>query len=662
MGDSPAFHPAVPHTLGKYEVRRLLGKGSMGMVFLGYDPGLERHVAIKIMGSASVSDARMRERFEREAKAVARLKHPNIVTVHDLGYAQDGLPFIAMEFLEGSDLDELIEAGPEALSRRLDIMVQVCRGIDHAHQNGVIHRDIKPANIFVTTTGTAKVMDFGVARWTPYSQTQSGLVVGTAGYIAPEQLRGERADARADVFSLGVVLFELLTGRHLFEGDSLEAIFFVTLTKKTPVLTARDGIVPPGLQEILSRSVAKNPEKRYQTTAELAEAIQAFSAEHALTLPAHVVFDTREADDGPRPTSPRATLRLPQTTELPLVSSPPTERPRRPPRPSAPVVPRRRWVPIAALATLAAVLATFALLYRPAAEGPRTHASAPLRVSEPAPMTPHDAAPIESEPLPAPVKPVPNLVADAALALSQGKLREAEAIIARGAETTPHDPRWSDVKNELRDKRARVAARSRVTQLVRDGRAFLQAQDYASAIEAFRVALQHDASNDEASRGLDQAIASERALREEVRPVRRIVESRTVFIPGSAQSPELLGFEREPGLAIKETADPSFPAQLIIELDPVDAKPGEPYSLRVKIYNEGYRVLELSSLEIVSRFEGMTTGKGLAIPVRDPLVPPQSTVLVHEIAGIWKEVQNQAELEATVWLANGDRLTKRLSW
>ena len=160
MGDSPAFQPAVPRTLGKYEVRRLLGKGSMGMVFLGYDPGLERHVAIKIMCSASVSDARMRERFEREAKAVARLKHPNIVTVHDLGYAQDGLPFIAMELLEGSDLDELIEAGPEALSKRLDIMVQVCRGIDHAHQNGVVHRDIKPANIFVTTTGTAKSHGF----------------------------------------------------------------------------------------------------------------------------------------------------------------------------------------------------------------------------------------------------------------------------------------------------------------------------------------------------------------------------------------------------------------------------------------------------------------------------------------------------------------------
>ena len=665
MGDPPAFQPRLPHTLGKYEVRRLLGKGSMGMVFLGYDPALERDVAIKIMGSASVSDAQMRERFEREAKAVARLKHPNIVTVHDLGYAQDGLPFIAMEFLEGSDLDELIETGPKALSRRLDIMVQVCRGIDHAHQNGVVHRDIKPANIFVTTAGTAKVMDFGVARWTPYSQTQSGLVVGTAGYMSPEHLRGEPTDARADVFSLGVVLFELLTGRHLFEGDSLEAIFFATLTKKTPVLTTREEIVPPRLQEILSRSVAKNPENRYRTPAELAEAIQAFSAEHALTLPADVVFDTREAGDGPRQTSPRATLRLPQTLELPPVHSPPSERPRRSPRPSAPVVPsRRRWMPIVALATLAVALVTFAFVYRPSAGGPRTHASAPLRVSEPAPIAPQDAAPIESEsaPVEPPPEPVPNLVADAALALSQGKLREAEALIVRGAEMTPHDPRWLDVKNELRDKRARVAARTRVTQLVRDGRAFLQAEEYARAIDAFRDALHYDASNDEARRGLDRAIASERDLKEEVRPVRRIVESRTEFIPGSSESPELLGFEREPGLAIKETADPFFPAQLIIELDPVDAKPGEPYTLRVKIYNEGYRVLELSGLEIVSRFDGMTTGKGLAIPVRDPVVPPQSTVLVHEIAGIWKEAQNQAELEATVSLANGDRLMKRLSW
>ncbi len=246
---------ALPRKLGKYEIRSVLGKGSMGIVLLGHDPILERDVAIKIMGGTSAFDQQMRERFEREAKAVARLHHPNIVTIHDLGYDQRGSPFIAMELLEGTDLEHLVKINPPSVVRRLEIVAQVCRGLHHAHGAGIVHRDVKPANIFVTKDG-AKIMDFGVARWIKSSQTQSGMVLGTASYMSPEQIRGERVDGRSDIFSVGIVLYQLLTNEKLFSGDSIETVFFKTLTEDPPELVMPDGRDLPELQEIVSSALA----------------------------------------------------------------------------------------------------------------------------------------------------------------------------------------------------------------------------------------------------------------------------------------------------------------------------------------------------------------------------------------------------------------------
>ena len=231
--DQTAAMRSPPNKLGKYEIRKMLGKGSMGMVFLAHDPVLERDVAIKVMAGSSINDERMRERFEREAKAVARLHHPNIVTIHDLGYDQQGSPFIAMELLEGADLEHLIKMNPPSVIRGLEILTQVCRGLHHAHAAGIVHRDVKPANLFVTKDG-AKIMDFGVARWMQSSQTQSGIVLGTASYMSPEQIRGERVDGRSDIFSVGIVLYQLLTNKNFFSGDTIETVFFKTLSEDPP--------------------------------------------------------------------------------------------------------------------------------------------------------------------------------------------------------------------------------------------------------------------------------------------------------------------------------------------------------------------------------------------------------------------------------------------
>ena len=227
--------------LGKYEIRKELVKGAMGVVYTAWDPVLEREVALKVMASSIVSDDELRLRFEREAKAVARLQHANIVTIYDLGYDDNGSPFIAMELLKGTDLEGRIRKDPPPFAQRLEIISHVCRGLAHAHRNGIVHRDIKPANVFVMEGGGVKIMDFGVARWMQSSQTQTGAVLGTADYMSPEQIRGQKVDGRSDVFAVGIILYRLLTNKKPFTGENIQATFYRILTSDPPLLILPDG-------------------------------------------------------------------------------------------------------------------------------------------------------------------------------------------------------------------------------------------------------------------------------------------------------------------------------------------------------------------------------------------------------------------------------------
>ncbi|MFQ5791189.1 MAG: serine/threonine-protein kinase, partial [Acidobacteriota bacterium] len=270
--------------LGRYEIRKELGKGAMGAVYLARDTLLERDVALKVMASATTSDPDLKQRFEREAKAVARLQHSNIVTVYDLGYDEAGSPFIAMEFLQGRDLEQIIQKDPPPLPQKLDIIVKVCRGLAHAHGHGIIHRDVKPANIFVTTGGETKIMDFGVARLAQSSQTRTGMILGTADYMAPEQISGQRVDARADIFSLGVVLYRLLTQKKPFAGESMQAVFYKILNVDPPALALPGSQALPELQGIVGRALAKDPAARFQTADEMAGAIEGFLRRHPEAL------------------------------------------------------------------------------------------------------------------------------------------------------------------------------------------------------------------------------------------------------------------------------------------------------------------------------------------------------------------------------------------
>jgi serine/threonine-protein kinase len=254
--------------IGHYQVTGKLGQGGMGVVYKARDAAIGRQVAIKMM-TGGYQDPELRERFTREARAAGNLQHANIVTIHELG-DQDGTPYIVMEFLDGEPLDHVIAARrPMSLAEKLDIIVQVCQALEYAHQHGVVHRDIKPANVMVLKQGGIKLVDFGIARLGGQKLTRTGTVMGTITYMSPEQINARPVDGRADVFSTGVMLYELASGRLPFEGEDTTQTMIKILSAPVPPIAGLPDC-PPELPKILERALAKDREERYPSAAEMA--------------------------------------------------------------------------------------------------------------------------------------------------------------------------------------------------------------------------------------------------------------------------------------------------------------------------------------------------------------------------------------------------------
>jgi eukaryotic-like serine/threonine-protein kinase len=260
----------TPVLLGdRYEVGRLLGAGGMAEVYEGRDRLLARRVAIKVLLAEFAQDPSFLVRFKREAQAAASLSHPNIVAVYDTG-VQDGTNFIVMEYVEGRTLRDLLRiGGPPPPERAVGIAADVCNALAAAHARGLIHRDVKPANVMLTPDGAVKVMDFGIARATTSATiTQTQAVIGTAQYISPEQVEGREVDARGDLYSLGCLLYELLTGRVPFSGDSPVAIAYRHVREDPTPPRQLNPRIPAAVEAVTLRAMAKNPDERYQTAAE----------------------------------------------------------------------------------------------------------------------------------------------------------------------------------------------------------------------------------------------------------------------------------------------------------------------------------------------------------------------------------------------------------
>ncbi len=262
-------------TIGRYEIRECVGRGGMGALFRGHDPVLDREVAIKTMLADFTGDEAGRTRFFREARAIARLQHRNIVTLFDFG-EEDGTPYIVMEFLHGETLAERMKShhgGRVPIDRVLDVGAQLCTGLHFAHARGVVHRDVKPPNIWLMEDGSVKVLDFGIAKFGDTAVTRVGGVVGSVSYMSPEQISGAEVDGRSDIFSVGIVLYELVSGKRPFVGDSPTAIMMRIVHEPPPQLDEPG--VPPQLLALIERALQKDRSRRFQQAGELASDLRA---------------------------------------------------------------------------------------------------------------------------------------------------------------------------------------------------------------------------------------------------------------------------------------------------------------------------------------------------------------------------------------------------
>lgn len=272
-----AAHSAMINaTIGRYHIIEELGRGGMGVVYHGHDPLLNRPVAIKILSQALTGNPEAKERFLREAQGSARLNHPNIVAIYDIS-EHEGIYYLVFEFIKGMDLDGVLEThkGPMDINKALELFVPLAHALDYAHQHGIVHRDVKPGNVMVTEDGKVKVADFGIA-WVEMSQTltQPGQMIGSCFYFSPEQARGEKVDRRADLYSLGIVLYQMLAGRVPYLADNLPAVIQQHLTAEPKPLREFNRRIPAHIEEAVLKSMAKDPADRFQSVGEMVKALQ----------------------------------------------------------------------------------------------------------------------------------------------------------------------------------------------------------------------------------------------------------------------------------------------------------------------------------------------------------------------------------------------------
>ncbi len=274
--------------LGPYEIQSLIGAGGMGEVYRAHDSRLDRTVAVKVLPASFSADRDRMQRFAQEARAAAALNHPNILSIFDIGDQQGSL-YVVSELLEGETLRERLRNGALSARKSIDYALQVARGLAAAHEKGIVHRDLKPENLFVTNDGRVKILDFGLAKLTRpetvssddaptvHAVTEPGLIMGTVGYMSPEQVRGQTADARSDIFAFGAILYEMISGKRAFHGETSADTMSAILKEETPELSETARNVPPGLERIVRHCLEKIPSQRFHSAGDLAFDLEALT-------------------------------------------------------------------------------------------------------------------------------------------------------------------------------------------------------------------------------------------------------------------------------------------------------------------------------------------------------------------------------------------------
>jgi eukaryotic-like serine/threonine-protein kinase len=473
--------------LGRYLIERVLGKGAMGVVYLARDPVIGRFVALKTLNVPADSEEgeEFRQRFLREAQAAGILNHPGIVTVFDAGVDEaTGLSFIAMEYVEGKSLKELLKSGHMfTFSEVARIGSALASGLDYAHARGVIHRDIKPANILITNQGAIKITDFGVARLESSNLTAEGQFIGTPNYMSPEQVAGTPVDGRSDLFSLGVVVFELLTGSRPFGGTSLTEVSYKIVHEAPPIPSHLRPALPPPFNPILLKLLEKDPARRYQKGADVARALDALRR----VLAGGGETGMAASSGGGAGSSQRSVSAAHTATRATTIDAPPKETPPPPPSVWRQQVATRWVVVILAVAALVpgTVIAVLVVLLD---RGPESA----VDISEPARRHRIVAAQLAAED-----------------ALRAGNPEQAVLALAEVWDQAPHSTRARELLARARaaseDKQSQALRSEQARRLREEGQELLRAGRVHDAEGRFEEAMALDPSDPLAREYLDLA-------------------------------------------------------------------------------------------------------------------------------------------------------------
>ncbi len=547
--------PVTVERIGRYVIQEVLGRGAMGVVYRAHDPIIDREVALKTLRLDIDSEMteEFRERFFREARAAGRLSHPSIVTIHDVGEDEStGLVFIAMEMIRGRNLSGILQEGRHLRpSEAARVVYEVAAALDYAHSMGVVHRDIKPANVLITDGGKVKIADFGVARLESSNLTVEGQFVGTPNYMSPEQITGQSVDGRSDIFSLGVVLFELLTGIKPFAGKTMAEVTLNIVQKRCPIPSSLQPGLPVAFNPILLKCLNKEPDQRFQSGAELAEVLAALTRSlverepHDAAQPS--VF---EPDLSTKVTAPEDPVQAQNQHPSESEADPDADT-----RPSTPAVVTEKLVPLGESSVASP---------NAAPSSPRGAASGTPSSEEPAPggelpfwrweVEPAWAVRILAvwialwmiiigwlwlkRPGPTPAAPPAAatrtlthtvlLLRQARRSLEAGDALNAEQIALQVLDQAPASPAaralLATARAQFQQADASARARAKTQRLVDEGRHLYRSGRYREAASQFEAALAIEPENDLASSFLELARESGRAQnRARIRPTPRTV-------------------------------------------------------------------------------------------------------------------------------------------
>jgi serine/threonine-protein kinase len=736
------------------------------------------------MVSGIADDPELLKRFEREAKAVARMQHPNVVNVFELGSLADGSPFMAMELLRGEDLAKAMRRVPPlTVEKKVSVLLQVLAGLAHAHQAGIIHRDIKPANIFLNHDGTVKIMDFGVARLTTASMTGTGSIVGTADYMSPEQVKGAKVDGRSDLFSVGCMFYELLTGRRPFRAENLMAVFY-KITHEEPDFNAiPEGADYDALLPVLKKSLAKTLEERYTTAYAFGADLKEFLKSHVAGAASNpleglvdiaapttagpqaltdlfggeaTVVEASNTDVGAtvnlgtargRTLTPAPTVKgavaptvVGQATPRGTVKAPPPRPAPAPPRPSpAPAAGGPGPVVYAALGLgLLAVAGVGYMLWqnsqpKPTPAPPVTMAAVPSTTLAAAPTTtlpppPTTAAPpavvdtgnkslraaqaafrqsdynravaqaqaaLKEDPKNADAqKLLDNSLAgqkarshfDAAdQALRAGDFAKAQSETDAGRQLAAWDGRGPEMLGRIRDAQHRAEAQAasqkasqlqaQLNGLLGQAEQALAGAKYDAAIAAYDEVLKLDPVNQRATLGRTSAVSA-RAVAMAAATAGSAAASGGAGAPagktfavgkteakgaqaGGGSVPA--GFEDTPGVSAKSaTQAADLPGKLSFEVEPRSPKPGDKYTVRIVMLNEGNAPISIRDMIVTTTVNGRRA-QGPMPPNTKELAPGQKAILAA-IADIWKEDTTSWSMEALVRTNRGESYKNKADW